>query len=246
MFQVKNVEITWHPIGDACKMYGLAYGAGFLSLAVLGAIPGFNQAAQTSPWIPRYVGDALAFAVTMVMLRRAPQGSLRDYGFTLAGRDLKLKLSTALGIVLALIWVLLGCSLPTLAGNVEGQATYPRTAMNVVGMLSFQWVFVGIFEEPLARGLVQTHLMNHLKGTVGVSTWNLHTGTIIAGVLFGVGHIVPHIFFGRPWLSLGSELALATLFGLLAGYVYQETRSLAGPVLMHNIVDGLLHTVALF
>lgn len=242
---MKNIDSSWHAVADACKMYGLAYGAGFVSLGLLRAVPGFAEAAQTSPWIPRYVGDVLAFAVTMVMLRRASKGRLKDYGFILAGRDLKLRVSTFLGIMLGVIWMLLDSWLSAQAGGVDTQATYPRTPMNLAGMLSFQWVFVGILEEPLARGLVQTHLMKHLKGTVGVLKWNLHTGTVVAGLLFGVGHVVPHLFFGRPWLFLGPELALATLFGVLAGYIYQETRSLAGPVLMHNIVDGLLHTAAL-
>jgi membrane protease YdiL (CAAX protease family) len=112
-------------------------------------------------------------------------------------------------------------------------------------MLSFQWILVGMFEEPLARALVQTYLMNRLRGTVKVLRWDFHIGTIIAGILFGIGHVVPHFFFGGPWISVGPHLVFAALFGLLAGYIYQETRSLAGPIVMHNVVDGLLHTVAL-
>ncbi len=112
-------------------------------------------------------------------------------------------------------------------------------------MLSFQWVFAGIFEEPVARGLVQTRLMDELRGTVKVFRWRFHVGTIVARVLLGVGRVVPYVCFGQPWLFLGIEVVFATLFGLLAGYIYQETRSLAGPIVMHNIVDGLMQSVAL-
>jgi len=246
MFRLENIEVKWNTVGDVCKLYALAYGVAFLALAILNRSPEFKHIAQTSPWIPRYIGDLLAFVVTMVMIWRASQGNLGNYGFTLAGRNLKLKFSIALGTAFALILMLLEYSLQVLAGNVESQAAYPRTVTNVVGMLSFQWVFVGIFEEPLARGLVQTRLMSELRGTVKVFRWSFHVGTIVAGVLFGVGHVVPYIFFGQSWLFLGIEVVGATLFGLLAGYVYQETRSLAGPIVMHNIADGLLHTVALF
>ncbi len=68
-------------------------------------------------------GNLLAYAVTMVMIWRASQVNIVSYGFTLAGRNLKLRLSIALGVVFALIWVLLDCSLRVVAGNVESQTT---------------------------------------------------------------------------------------------------------------------------
>jgi membrane protease YdiL (CAAX protease family) len=36
----------------------------------------------------------------------------------------------------------------------------------------------------------------------------------------------------------------AAVFGIMAGYVYQETHSLAGPIVMHNLADGLETTIA--
>lgn len=245
MILARDVEIKWHAVGDACKMFGLAYRAGFLALAVLNGIPEFKLLAQASPWIPRYVGDSLGFAVAMIMIWRVSHGRYRDYGFALAGRGLRLQLSTALGIALALTWMLLDHSFRIMAGETGQETAYSPTPGNVLGMMSFQWIFVGVLEGPLARGLVQTHLMSELKGVVRIFRWGFHVGTVIAAILFGVGHAVPHFFLGRPWHSLGSELAFATLFGLLAGYVYQETRSLVGPILMHNVVDGLLHTAGL-
>jgi membrane protease YdiL (CAAX protease family) len=244
MLRLENIEIEWHAVGEVCKMYALAYGAAFLALAILNSNPEFKRVAQASPWIPKYLGDLLAFAVTMIMIWRASRGNFGSYGFTLKRRSLMI--GTALGIGFALLWVLWDYSLQAVTGNVESQAAYARTATNVAGMLSFQWIAVGILEEPLARGLAQTRLMSEMKGAVYLFGWKFHVGTVFAGILFGVGHVIPYLFFGQPWLFLGSEVVGATLFGLLAGYVYQETRSLAGPIVMHNIVDGLLHTVALF
>ena len=141
--------------------------------------------AQTSGWIPKYIGDPLAFVATLFMIWRPSQGGRRDDGFILAGQNRKLKLSIALGIVFALLWMLLGYSVQMVAGNVESQAAYPRTVINVMGMLTFQWIFVGIFEEPLARGLAQTPLMSELRGNVRILRRNLHIGTIIAGFCSG-------------------------------------------------------------
>lgn len=246
MIRARDIEIKWHSIGDACKMFALVYGSVFLVLAFLDRISEFRLMAQNSPWIPRYIGDSLAFAISMVMIWRVSQGRLGEYGFTLARRDPKLKVSIAIGVILALIGTLLNYLPKVIAGNFEIRPAYPLTVANVMGMMSFQWIFAGIFEEPLARGLVQTHLMNKLKGSVSILKWDLHIGTVITAILFGVGHFVPHIFFGSSLLSLAPHLIIATLCGLSLGYIYQETRSLAGPILMHNVYNGLITTIGLF
>jgi membrane protease YdiL (CAAX protease family) len=246
MIRARGIEVKWRPIGKACMWIFLAYGAAFLVLALLNGIPNFNLIAQNSPWLPKYIGDSLAFAISMVLIWRVSQGRLREFGFVLKGRELKLRLSVVLGVVLALIGILLDYLPKVTAGNPETGPGYPLTVANVLGMMSFQWIFVGIFEEPLVRGLVQTHLVSKLKGSVTIFKWDFHIGTVITAILFGVGHFGPHIFFGGSWLSLVPHLVIATLTGLCLGYIYQETGSLAGPVLMHNVYDGLVTTLGWF
>jgi len=117
---------------------------------------------------------------------------------------------------------------------------YPLT------VVTFQWILVGIFEETITRGLVQSYLVEKLKGTVTLFKWNLHTGSIITAMIFGLGHLGPHLFFGRSWQTLVPHLLFALLYGLFSSYIYQETKSLAGPILMHNVVEGLLYSVDYF
>jgi membrane protease YdiL (CAAX protease family) len=244
MTRARNIEIRWHAVCEACLRLGLAFGAGFLVLALLNRIPEFESLAQNSPWIPKYIGDSIAFAVGMVIVRRVSQGRPGEYGFALAGRNLKLKPSIALGVIMGLTGVLLDHLPEVVAGDpIQPAHAYPLTLLNVLGMMSFQWIFVGIFEETITRGLVQTQLMNELKGSVRILKWDFHTGTVITAVIFGVGHFGPHVFFGGSWLSLAPHLVFAALYGLCSGYIYQETRSLAGPVLMHNVVDGLIYSI---
>jgi hypothetical protein len=50
MFRAENIEMEWHAVGGACKMYALAYGVGFLALAILNRSPDFEHIAQISPW----------------------------------------------------------------------------------------------------------------------------------------------------------------------------------------------------
>ncbi len=246
MIRVRDIEIRWHAIGEACLRLGLAFGAAFLVLAFLDGIPEFHLLTQNSPWISKYIGDSIAFAIGMIIIWRVSQGRLREFGFVLEGRDLKLMLSIAFGVILALIGMLLDYLPKVVVGNSETGPGYPLTAVNVLGMLSFQWVFVGTFEEPITRGLVQTHLMNELKGTLSLFKWDFHIGTVITAIIFGVGHFGPHMFFGMSLLSLIPHLIMATLYGLCSSYIYQETRSLAGPIFMHNLYDGLVTTIGLF
>jgi membrane protease YdiL (CAAX protease family) len=242
VIRTTDIEIQWRIVGEACLRLGLAFGAGFLVLTLLGAIPLYRHIAENSLWIPRYIGDSIAFAVGMLIIWRVSQGGLRKYGFNLANRNLRLKLSAALGVVLGLTWGLLD-HLPQVMARDPIEPAYPLTLANVLGMLSFQWVFVGLFEETITRGLVQTPLMNELQGTITLFLWDLHVGSVITAILLGVGHFVPHMFFGDSWLSLIPHLAFATAYGLCSSYIYQETRSLAGPILMHNVVDGLLTSI---
>ena len=240
----ERVEIKWHSIGKACLRLGIAFGAGFLVIALLDKIPEFSLLSQNSPWIPKYVEDSIAFAIGLIIIWRVSQGNFRDYGFTLTGRDLKVKVSIAIGVLLGLIGILLEHLPQVISGSpLEPAHPYSLSLFNILGMLSFQWIFVGIFEEIITRGLVQTPLMNELKGTVRILRWDFHIGSVITAIIFGVGHFGPHIFFGGSWISLPLHLAFAALYGFGSSYIYQETKSLAGPILMHNIVDGLLYTV---
>jgi len=246
VIRIRDIEIKWHAVGEVCKWLGIALGVAFLVLTLLNQIPEFKRITQNSPWIPRYIADSLAFLTGMLLIWRISEGRLQDYGFTLAGGNLKLKWSLALGVILGLSGVVIDHLPEIVAGNPFRLAhPYPFTLVNVLGMMSFQWIFVGIFDETITRGLVQTPLMNKLKGSINILKWDFHIGSVITAIIFGVGHFVPHIFFGGSWLTLPPHLIFATLYGLCSSYIYQVTKSLVGPVVMHNVVDGLLYTIDL-
>ena len=244
MIRASEMEIRWHAIGKACLRLGIAFWAGFLFLALLNRMPEYKLLAQNSPWIPKYIGDLIAFTIGMIMIWRISKGKLSDYGFTLAGGNLKLKLSIVMGVILTLFGSLLNRLPEIIAGeSLKPTFSYPLNLINIIGMLSFQWIFVGIFEETITRGLMQTYLMKKLKGTIKIFKWNMHIGSVITGIIFGLGHIGPHIFFGQSWLMLIPHIIFASLYGLCSSYIYQETKSLVGPILMHNNVDGLLYSI---
>jgi membrane protease YdiL (CAAX protease family) len=246
MIGYRDINIRGKPIFHVFKMLGFAYGAAFLVLTILNRIPEFASFAKNSPWVSKYIGDSLAFAISILMIWHISQGKFENFGFVLKGRNLKLKSSIILGIILVLIAVLIDYITKMLFGNPINGPEYPLTIANLLGMMSFQWIFVGIFEEPLNRGLVQTYLMDNLRGNMTIFKWKFHIGTVISAIIFGLGHFGPHIFFGGSYITLVPHLILAALCGLFIGYIYQETRSLLGPILIHNIYDGFVTTIGMF
>jgi len=68
MTRTSIIEIKWNVIGKSCMRLFIAFGAGFFVLALLNRIPEFKLLVKNSTWIPKYIGDSVAFAVGMVMI----------------------------------------------------------------------------------------------------------------------------------------------------------------------------------
>lgn len=84
-------------------------------------------------------------------------------------------------------------------------------------------IMAPLFEEIVFRGIIQKGLIN--KGMKPTSA------IIIAAVIFGLVH-------GNPWQFVG-----AVLLGCVLGVVYQKTKSLLMPILLHafnNLISALL------
>ena len=242
----QRLEIHRHAVGISCLRLGLAFGSGFFLLGLLNRLPGFHRLSDTSPWIPKYIADATAFFVGMIIIWRMSRGRYHDYGFTLKRKDLKITACLLLGMAFGLLGFVLDHLDEIMSGSNWGPAhPYILTPLNIIGMLSFQWIFVGIFEETVTRGLVQTHLLERMKGSVRIMGWDFHVGSVFTGLIFGLGHFGPHIFFGGTWMSLVPHLFFATAYGFCSSYIYQQTRSLVGPIIMHNLTDGLIYSLDL-
>ncbi len=91
--------------------------------------------------------------------------------------------------------------------------------------MAYMFLFVGIGEELLFRGLVQRDLMKVLGWK-----WSI----ILASVIFAVMHLT--------WRSV-PELVFVFFAALILGYLYYRTRSLVAPIAMHGINNVMLVAV---
>jgi len=102
------------------------------------------------------------------------------------------------------------------------------TSLSIIMNLLFVIVLVGISEEFVFRGLVQTGLNNSLKKTLKLGKGSIRLGTILAALAFAALHF-----------SDVSSILFAFVFGILVGHFYDKTNSIWGAVIIHNMVDLL-------
>jgi membrane protease YdiL (CAAX protease family) len=86
-----------------------------------------------------------------------------------------------------------------------------------VPQLALVAILAGIGEELLFRGVIQTLLIGWTSTA---------TGAILAGLLFGLAHALSRLYF-----------VLATLVGLLLGWITLEYSDLVAPMTAHALYD---------
>jgi len=96
-----------------------------------------------------------------------------------------------------------------------------------------------VCEEFFFRGFLQTHLMARMKGGKRFLSFYFSYGLILTAFIFGAVHLSDIFLFDITLVNAIINAALAMLLGLVLGYIYQETRSILGPILMHVCLNGL-------
>lgn len=100
---------------------------------------------------------------------------------------------------------------------------------------------MGVSEVTMFRGLMQTYLMNNLTGYVKLLGHDLHVGTVIGAIIWGLFHFVNILLM--PLTPVVLFVILTTIAGLFMGYAYQETSSLLTTIIVHNTIFGVPLTI---
>lgn len=117
---------------------------------------------------------------------------------------------------------------------------HPLTPQNIAGHLAFGFLFVGVSEEILFRGLIHTCLARHWTRVRRWRGIEMPDAGIIATFVFTVAHIgfrlappeITHLYW--------PQIAMAFVLGLFYSWAYHRTGSLLAPILTHNFSDGSL------
>ena len=209
--------------------------------AALRSLPSFEAMMRDSSWVVSDLVHIPQFLIPFLLVWWLTKGKLGEYGFNLRQKPpiFTHRRMLILGILFGLLM-----SLKYVSSLVRGaplDIPQPVTFRNVLGNLTFQWIVVGLSEETMFRGLIQTHLMKNLSGYIRILGHDLHVGTVIGAVLWGLFHFINILVM--PFGSVVLTVALTTAAGLLMGYAYQETGSLLTTIIVHNTIFGVPLTI---
>ncbi len=184
-------------------------------------------------------------AVVAIAMLVAAGWSWREFG--LAWGDVRLALRIV-GIFAAIYTVVtLGFDfLPYAVSGQQPGLAYHFTPANIVGVLAFEWLLVGVSEEILFRGLIMGLLARafhgHVRLGMGRAAFRVSVAGILAAAIFAFAHTVAYDrafflpFTFRPdWL----QVVEAFLLGLYYAALREKTGSLLGAIISHNVSDGL-------
>ena len=209
--------------------------------AAFKSLPQYENLAGDSSWILAILVHIPQFLIAFLLIWYITKGKLGIYGFnlkvkspTLAHRRM-LGLGVFFGLLMSLKYI------PQIIQDGVPDIPQPVTTASVVGNMVFQWIVVGVSEETLFRGLIQTYLMDNLEGYVKVLGHDLHIGTVIGAIIWGAFHFINILVM--PLEPVIFYVILTTVIGLPMGYAYQESGSLLTTVIVHNMIFGVPLTI---
>ena len=205
--------------------------------AALQSLPDFESITRDSPWIVADLVHVPQFLVPFMLICWLSEGRLGRYGFNLRQKPPVFTHRRMLGVGILFGLLMSAPNIAAMLRNTPLDIPQPVTLVNVLGNMTFQWVVVGLSEETMFRGLIQTHLMKNLEGHCRILGHDLHAGTVIGAVLWGLFHFVNILVM--PLSSVVFTVVVTTVAGLLMGYAYQETGSLLTTIIVHNTMFGV-------
>ena len=121
---------------------------------------------------------------------------------------------------------------------------HEMTARNVAGNLLFMFTMPGISEELLFRALFITILSRSWRGKVRLAGIDVSSAGFIAAVVFSLAHVGFTLAPLRITYLDPMQLGVAFALGIFYAVMYDRTKSLLGPVLVHNASDGILAAIS--
>lgn len=228
-----------------------AFITAWLALLVLLAIHFGIQAGARQFWIFRSITDdplllqhgswlhflnhhLAQMAIALMLIAILTRGRLRTAGLNLAhARESLLLLTTGFFPILFLCLIAGHAIAPIVKGEPPERFAGGIRTMDLLGVLVFSWVIVGLSEEIVFRGFFQTALARFWNGTVVFAGVQVPVAGVWAAVIFTIAHISFSTMSADP-----RQLVLAFTLGVYYAVAYYRTGSLLAPIVAHNLVDG--------
>ncbi len=111
------------------------------------------------------------------------------------------------------------------------------THQNIWGWAIFESIYVGPTEEIPFRALLVTYLATAMPGKLRIGRFSMNWAGIIVALLFALAHI--QSFWTESVFDALIQQGYAFALGVLYAYWLEKSRSIAAPILAHNVSDGI-------
>lgn len=186
-----------------------------------------------------HIFQGLISLLIMYVISLLRQISLADFGLT----NNQWKYSLKRVIQFALVWWIIQLSVGFYMmsnGTVADLFSFELTVKNYLGYFLFQILLSGTSEELLYRALL-IGLLLFLGNQAGFSKkLNIALAVMISMIAFIIGHVSYTIF---PFAILSYnvlQLLTVVIFGGFYTYLFIKTKSIFGPILAHNVLNGII------
>jgi uncharacterized protein len=161
----------------------------------------------------------------------------KEWGFNFKHLHLSLRI-----VLYFFIGFLIFQGVPMIIGLLRSNLSSPNishalTLKNLVGEYAFQGLLSGTCEEPLFRGFAITILSLSWKNKIKIGKIQITVANIIAALLFAYAHIGFNLFPFEITRFYLPQIIYSFILGILYGIVFDRTKSLVGPILLHNLAN---------
>lgn len=103
----------------------------------------------------------------------------------------------------------------------------------VVGLFLLKSITIGVLEEIVFRGLIQSIIVRHVQN----EKKNIFMGVVLASVIFGLAHIINLDNPNYTFQGVISQIFAATCLGTLFGTILLRTRNIYPIILIHSLIS---------
>ena len=177
--------------------------------------------------------------ITLLILALLPGGGLANWGLNFKNWSKNLVSGLILGISVGVLFSLFSYGWSISSWHFSQLAAQLHKTETLI-MLFSQLLLVGTSEELFFRGLLTTWLMKCYPSRLA----GLSVGVVIVAILFALVQFYK-LLFGFPMGKVLIFMLGALFYGLLLGGIYQKTKSLLAPVIIHNLANSVMFLAGL-
>lgn len=212
---------------------GIPYAAAFLALACSALLHTASPKDSLIQWLYIQHGFQLALALAVIaVLKRwfVPA----DYGLHWPREKTYLWPALLWGVFFGVLMTVVDYA-PQLLAHTRPNPGFPLTRGNIWSWSVFEGIYVGPTEEIPFRSLLVTYLAATLPGRLRIGRFSMNWAGILVAGIFALLHATN--FLTRHWPEAVGQQAYAFALGVLYAYWLEKSRSVAAPILGHNVSD---------